>query len=64
MLCELSEYLDNSLIKLWICMNFIMLLSVTVISSTVFYFFYWAPNVTYEKWIYKVSAITSDTVLH
>lgn len=53
MLCEISAYLGHSFLGIWLSMNVIMATSIFVSSASVFYYYYWPKNVTYEKWIYK-----------
>ncbi len=54
MLCEISSFLGDSLLGIWLAINAVMALSVFVSSSSVFYHFYWRSQVTFDKWQYKV----------
>ncbi len=63
MLCEISSFLGDSLLGIWLAINAVMALSVFVSSSSVFYHFYWRSQVTFDKWQYKVGKCRTYYIL-
>jgi len=54
MLCEINSLGDNFLLT-WLALTALGLLSIMVYSGTLFYFYYWPSNVTYDKWLQKTN---------
>ena len=54
MLCEIAEkWASGSFVLTWVALCLIALTSILLSSGTVFYFYYWPSQVTYEKWTRK-----------
>merc|ERR1719473_1845384 len=48
-LCELPLVGDN-FVATWMTLNLLALISLLSLSGTVFYYYYWPTQVTFEKW--------------